>query len=168
MVWGDTTCKFCNQKGLLFRDKYEYCPHYKKKYSVKADTKMFKFCNLNYRQIYAFIWCWQHKCNIGEIKNILGLSYPTVSSWLRKLRQALPASKTILSGTCYHILRVFHHDKYCTHLAPYKLKPLIVLVAFYSLRNEYNLFCSYFIVKSEMDEPLQMLVVLTPLVTAAS
>lgn len=98
MIWGDLTCKECGNKGLRFRDKYEYCPHCKKKYSVKADTKMFKFCNLNFRQIYALIWCWQHKCSIGEIKNIIGLSYPTVSSWLRKLRKALPASQTILEG----------------------------------------------------------------------
>ena len=79
MVWGDLTCKECGNKGLLFREKYEYCPHCKKKYSVKADASLFKFCNLSFRQIYALIWCQQHKCSIGEIKNILGLSYPTVS-----------------------------------------------------------------------------------------
>lgn len=100
MIWGDTTCKLCDKKGLLFRDNYEYCPHCKKKYSVKADTKLFKFCNLNYRQIYALVWCWQHKCSIGEIKNILGLSYPTVSKWIRKLRNALPCSNKILDDTC--------------------------------------------------------------------
>ena len=36
MVWGDLTCKECGNKGLLFRKTYEYCPHCKKKYSVKA------------------------------------------------------------------------------------------------------------------------------------
>ena len=65
MVWGDLACKECGNKGLLFRKTYEYCPHCKKKYSVKADTSLFKFCNLSFRQIYALIWCWQHKCSIG-------------------------------------------------------------------------------------------------------
>ena len=100
MVWGDLTCKECGNKGLLFRKTYEYCPYCKKKYSVKADTSLFKFCNLSFRQIYALIWCWQHKCSIGEIRNILGLSYPTVSNWLRKLRSHLPVSREILDGTC--------------------------------------------------------------------
>ena len=67
--------------------------------SAKADPKLFKFSNLSFRQIYALIWCWQHKRSIGEIKNILSLSYPTVSNWLRKLkRQALPASQPALEG----------------------------------------------------------------------
>ncbi len=100
MVWGDLACKECGNKGLLFRKTYEYCPHCKKKYSVKADTSLFKFCNLSFRQIYALIWCWQHKCSIGEIRNILGLSYPTVSNWLRKLRSYLPVSREVLDGIC--------------------------------------------------------------------
>lgn len=98
MVWGDLTCKECGNKGLKFRDKYEYCPHCKRKFSVKADVKLFKFCNLTYRQIYALVWCWQHKCSIGEMKNILGLSYPTLNLWLRRLRNALPESKVVLDG----------------------------------------------------------------------
>ena len=100
MVWGDLTCKECGNKGLLFRKTYEYCPHCKKKYSVKADTSLFKFCNISFKQIYALIWCWQHKCSIGEIRNILGLSYPTVSNWLRKLRSHLPVSREVLDGIC--------------------------------------------------------------------
>lgn len=92
MVWGDLTCKECGNKGLLFRKTYEYCPHCKKKYSVKADTSLFKFCNISFRQIYALIWCWQHKCSICEIRNILGLSYPTVSKMVKK-------AKT--SSTCF-------------------------------------------------------------------
>lgn len=100
MVWGDLACKECGNKGLLFRKTYEYCPYCKKKYSVKADTSLFKFCNLSFRQIYALIWCWQHKCSIGEIRNILGLSYPTVSNWLRKLRSHLPVSREVLDGIC--------------------------------------------------------------------
>lgn len=98
MVWGDLTCRECGDKRLLFRETYEYCSHCKRKFSAKADSKLFKFSNLSFRQIYALIWCWQHKCSIGEIKNILGLSYPTVSNWLRKLRQALPASQPALEG----------------------------------------------------------------------
>ena len=44
--------------------------------------------------------CWQHKRCIGEIRNILGLSYLTVSNWLRKLRSHLPVSREVLDGTC--------------------------------------------------------------------
>lgn len=99
MVRGDLTCRECGNKRLLFRETYEYCSHCKRKFSAKADSKLFKFSNLSFRQIYALIWCWQHKCSIGEIKNILSLSYPTVSNWLRKLkRQALPASQPALEG----------------------------------------------------------------------
>lgn len=43
----------------------------------------------------------KHKCSIGEIRNILGLSYPTVSNcWIRKLRSHLPVSREVLDGTC--------------------------------------------------------------------
>ena len=41
-----------------------------------------------------------YKCSIGEIRNILGLSYPTVSKWLRKLRSHLPVSREVLDGIC--------------------------------------------------------------------
>ena len=101
--WEDLTRKECGNKGLLFRKIYEYCPHCKKKYSVKADTKLFKFCNLSFRQIYVLIWYWQHKCSIDEIRNILGLSYPIASKWLRKLRKLrkiLLISQTVLADIC--------------------------------------------------------------------
>jgi len=97
MAWGGLIYKECGNKGLLFRKTYEYCTHCKKKYSVKAYTSLFKFfCNLSFRQIYTLIWCWQYKCSIGEIRNILGLSYLTVSKWLRKLRQTIITSSTWL------------------------------------------------------------------------
>ena len=57
----------------------------KKKYSVKADTKVFSYCNLTFRQIIILIWCWQQKCSIGETIKIAGVSYPTV----RKVASAL-------------------------------------------------------------------------------
>lgn len=98
MIWGDLTCKLCGKNDLKFRKNYEYCPHCKKKYSAKSDSKLFKFCNLNFRQIYALVWCWQHKCSVGEIRNILGISYPTVDDWLTKLRMALPTSREVLDG----------------------------------------------------------------------
>ena len=99
-IWGEVSCKHCGCKKLKFRKNYEYCPHCKKKFSVKADTKVFSYCNLSFRQIIALIWCWQKKCSIGEIVKIVGTSYPTVSRWLKRLRASLEPSGELLSGVC--------------------------------------------------------------------
>lgn len=100
VIWGDCTCKLCNKSGLKFRKNYEYCPHCKKKFSVKADTKVFSCCNLSYKEIFAIIWCWQKKCSIGEIKTATGLSYPTINRWLRRLRASLSPRNDQLEGIC--------------------------------------------------------------------
>lgn len=95
-IWGDLTCKHCGRAGIKFRKNYEYCPHCKRKSSVKADTTLFRHCNLNFRQITALIWCWQHKCSIGEIINIVGIKYPTIERWLKRFRKALPDAEDLL------------------------------------------------------------------------
>lgn len=85
-VWGEVSCKYIAvAKQLKLRKNYEYCPDCKKKYSVKADTKVFSYCNLTFRQIIILIWRWQQKCSIGETIKIAGVSYPTV----RKVASAL-------------------------------------------------------------------------------
>lgn len=96
LIWGELTCKHCGRAGIKFRKNYEYCPHCKRKYSVKADTTLFRGCNLNFRQIFTLIWCWQKKCSIGEIINIIGIAYPTVNRWLERLRKALPECIDVL------------------------------------------------------------------------
>ena len=93
-IWGEVSCKYCSSKRI----NYEYCPVCKKKYSVKADTKVFSYCNLSFRQIIALIWCWQHKCSIGEIAKIAGVSYPTVNRWIKRLRASLEPVKGQLEG----------------------------------------------------------------------
>lgn len=98
LLWGDLTCAECNQKGLKFRKNYEYCPHCHKKMSCKAHSKFFAYSNLTFRQIFVLIWCWQHNCAIGETCKIVGLSYPAVSTWLRRFRQALPRKQQSLAG----------------------------------------------------------------------
>lgn len=97
-IWGEVSCKYCSSKRIKFRKNYEYCPVCKKKYSVKADTKVFSYCNLSFRQIIALIWCWQHKCSIGEITKIAGVSYPTVNRWIKRLRASLEPVKGQLEG----------------------------------------------------------------------
>ncbi len=92
-IWGEVSCKYCSSKRIKFRKNYEYCPVCKKKYSVKANTKVFSYCNLSFRQIIALIWCWQNKCSIGEITKIAGVSYPTVNRWLKRLRASLEPVK---------------------------------------------------------------------------
>lgn len=86
-VWGEVSCKYCGSKQLKLRKNYEYCPDCKKKYSVKADTKVFSYCNLTFRQIIILIWCWQQKCSIGETIKIAGVSYPTVRKGLAPLSE---------------------------------------------------------------------------------
>ena len=94
-IWGDITCSSCGKKGLKFRKNYEYCPHCKCKSSVKGET-IFRKSNLSFRQIYIIIWCWQQKCGIGEMVKIVGMSYPTIERWLRRLRAALEPSDVVL------------------------------------------------------------------------
>ena len=97
LVWGDYTCPHCNRSGLLFRSNYEWCPHCRKKFSVKATT----FCHhskLSYKMIYTLIWCWQQKWTISEVKKATSLSYLTIGRWFWKLRTQLPRDKTKLYG----------------------------------------------------------------------
>lgn len=56
-IWGEVSCKHCGTKKLKFRKNYEYCSSCKKKFSVKADTRVFLYCNLSFKQNIALIWC---------------------------------------------------------------------------------------------------------------
>jgi transposase-like protein len=96
IVWGTETCPDCNGK-LRFKPSYEWCKVCRRKTSVKSETN-FRHSNLSYRQLYALIWCWQHKQSIGSTRQIVQLSYPTVSKWFDKLRQLLPDTPGKLSG----------------------------------------------------------------------
>ncbi len=96
LVWGAYTCPKCGSK-LLFRSNYEWCRKCRLKSSVKSETN-FKHSNLSYQQIYLIIWCWQQKKSVGTIRDIVGISYPTINKWLTKLRGLLPRDQTKLSG----------------------------------------------------------------------
>ena len=65
-IWGEISCYRCGFKDIKFRKNYEYCPHCKKKMSVKSET-IFKGSNLSYRKIYMLIWAWQNKFGIGGL-----------------------------------------------------------------------------------------------------
>ena len=95
VIWGDLTCKECGNRGIKFRKNYEYCPHCKKKSSVKSET-IFKGSNLTFKKIYMLIWAWQKKFGIGEIVEMIDLSYPTIERWFRRLRAALEPSDVVL------------------------------------------------------------------------
>ena len=94
-IWGEISCYRCGFKDIKFRKNYEYCPHCKKKMSVKSET-IFKGSNLSYRKIYMLIWAWQNKFCIGEISKMIELSYPTIERWFRRFRASLERSKTVL------------------------------------------------------------------------
>jgi transposase-like protein len=96
MIWGTERCPDCGGR-LKFTAQYEWCRSCRLKTSVKSETN-FRNSNLSYHQIYALIWCWQKKKSVGTICDIVGVSYPTASKWLRKLRRLLPIDQTKLSG----------------------------------------------------------------------
>ena len=64
------------------------------------DTKVFSYCNLSFRQIIALVWCWQHKCSIGEITKNVGVSYPNSKS-LDKAPKSLSRACKRTTGWCY-------------------------------------------------------------------
>lgn len=97
IVWGDYSCPDGCGTRVKFRDTYEYCPKCRKKFSVKSET-FFKYSNLSIKQVWALIWCWQHKCSIGETKNLLLLSYPTIRRWFKKFRTVLPQERQKITG----------------------------------------------------------------------
>jgi len=96
IVWGVEVCPDCGGE-LKFCPSYEWCRKCRLKTSAKSQTH-FRSSNLSYRQIHALIWCWQHKVSVGAIRQIVHLSYPTVSKWLNKLRELLPKTSERLSG----------------------------------------------------------------------
>lgn len=98
-IYGDCSCKECGEEGLYFDHcNYVYCPHCKKKYSMKADTPVFNHSNLTFKQIFILVFCWQKQFGIGETRYSTGLSYPSIRKWFTRLRMALAPSECILDG----------------------------------------------------------------------
>lgn len=97
-IYGDCCCKECGRDKLHFADNYVYCPHCKKKYSMKAETPVFHNSNLNFKQIFVLVFCWQKQFGIGETKHCTGLSYPSIRKWLSRLRMALTPSECMLDS----------------------------------------------------------------------
>lgn len=82
-------CIHCDSK-LRFRRSYAWCKLCRVKISAKASTWL-RGSNLNYRQIYQLVWCWQKRKNPGFIKDALGISYTTVQRWYARFRAKLPS-----------------------------------------------------------------------------
>lgn len=97
IVWGDYTCPHCGKLGLKFRDKYEWCPHCRKKLSVKGET-FFRHSKLSYKILWSLVWCWQHKWSVTEAHKTLGISELTIRNWYMKFRHQLPEDHTMLYG----------------------------------------------------------------------
>ncbi len=97
LVWGDYNCPHCNRSGLKFRDSYEWCPHCRRKFSVKGET-FFRNSKLSYKTLYTLIWCWQNNWSMGEVKKATNLSYLTIRTWYKKFRLQLPRDDTKLYG----------------------------------------------------------------------
>lgn len=97
LVWGDHNCPECGKSGILFRNSYEWCPHCRKKFSVKGET-FFRHSKLSYKILYTLVWCWQQKWTISEVKKATDLSYYTIRKWYKKFRLQLPKDDTKLYG----------------------------------------------------------------------
>lgn len=97
LVWGDYSCSRCGKVGLKFRDSYEWCPHCRKKSSVKGTT-FFRHSKLSYKLLWTLVWCWQHNWSISEVRKATSLSYLTIRTWYKKFRIQLPYDQTKLYG----------------------------------------------------------------------
>ena len=97
LVWGDYNCSECGKSKVLFRDSYEWCPHCRKKFSVKGET-FFRHSKLSHKTLYMLVWCWQQKWTISEVRKATNLSYYTIRKWYKKFRLQLPEDSTKLYG----------------------------------------------------------------------
>lgn len=97
LVWGDYACPECSKCGMKFRDSYEWCPHCRKKFSVKKET-FFRHSKLSYKTLWTLVWCWQNKWSISEVHKATNLSYLTIRKWYKKFRLQLPEDDTKLYG----------------------------------------------------------------------
>jgi transposase-like protein len=97
IIWGDTICPECDECRLRFTNKYAWCAKCRKKHFVRLHTP-FRHSKLTFQKIWLLIWCWQKKKSINTIRDVVGVSYPTIRRWVRRLRSALPESHTILIG----------------------------------------------------------------------
>ena len=102
LVWGDLCCKECNHGRIRIKRNYEYCPHCRRKFSVKSET-IFRCSKLSYQQIWFLIRCWQDCFSIGETKRITNLSYFTIRKWFKRLRQALPPDQSTQLATIVEV-----------------------------------------------------------------
>ena len=98
LVTGSSNCASC-QGRLTFRRTYGWCATCRTKVRPKART-WFRNSKLTYRQVFALLWCWQHRQAPGTACLLVGISYTTVARWYWRFRALVPPddASQLLSG----------------------------------------------------------------------
>jgi hypothetical protein len=97
IVFGkDVLCLKC--RSSLKRGKnYSWCSACRKKWYPKSLTWL-AGSKVTYQQLFLLILSWQTNTPPGSVKNLVGLSYPTIARWYSRFREHLPRDKDLLDG----------------------------------------------------------------------
>jgi transposase-like protein len=97
IVFGkDCLCPQC--RNSLKRGKnYSWCKICRKKWYPKSLTWL-RGSKVSYQQLFLLIRGWQSNTPPGGVKNLVGLSYPTIARWYSRFREHLPRDKNLLDG----------------------------------------------------------------------
>ena len=95
---GLVTCQCGDEINWSINNGYGWCRTCRCQFYPKART-MFAGSNLPCRQIFALLWCWQHRQSPGSVSVALDLTYPTIRRWYKRFREHLPPDDDMkLSG----------------------------------------------------------------------
>jgi transposase-like protein len=104
-------CPYCRKKLSESKNDYLWCGGCRKKIRIKALT-WFKYSKLIYSEILMLIQCWQRKIPPGAVKELTGLSYPTIRRWYSRFRKKLPKAEDQLRGNIEIDESFFGRSKY--------------------------------------------------------
>ena len=77
---------YCVQ--VLKKNKLWRCRKCRNKFSITSVTWL-KGMKISFRHLWGLVWCWQHKLNIQQVKELLGLSIPTIRRYYELFRDNL-------------------------------------------------------------------------------
>lgn len=96
-VWCPDCGRQCHVQTLKANELWR-CRRCRNRFSLTSVTWL-RGMKISVRHLWALVWCWQHKINVEQARDLLGLSIPTVRRWYGLFRDHLELDfEVVLEG----------------------------------------------------------------------